>query len=283
MRKSIPWLLFAAFTFTFGVISTIFVGGVLLHTQTVFGASSPASQVNSPSLSSSKMFNPASSVSHQAQSAQQTPPAPPSNLPLGPRSGSMMGGYGPGGPGWGMGPRPGFGTQTPLPPNASRITIDQAIDNAKQYVSRYYNSSDLHVTEAMEFSNNFYVTVKEISTGRGAFELLVDPYYGRVYPEMGPNMMWNVKYGVMGGWFGGGNGGDNTVTLDQAVTQAQQYLDGHLSAVKVEMDGTDFYGYYTFDYTVNGQTAGMMSVNGYTGQIWMHTWHGQFIAEKQVP
>jgi hypothetical protein len=26
----------------------------------------------------------------------------------------------------------------------------------------------------------------------------------------------------------------------------------------------------------------MLSVNGYTGQVWYHTWHGSFIQEKQV-
>jgi hypothetical protein len=25
----------------------------------------------------------------------------------------------------------------------------------------------------------------------------------------------------------------------------------------------------------------MLSVNGYTGQIWYHTWHGNFISEKE--
>ncbi len=41
-----------------------------------------------------------------------------------------------------------------------------------------------------------------------------------------------------------------------------------------------FPGYYTVDFEVNGQTAGMLSVNAYTGQVWYHTWHGQFLSER---
>jgi len=54
-----------------------------------------------------------------------------------------------------------------------RISIDQAADDAKNSIASY--GSNLVVSEVMEFSNNFYVLVKEAVTGRGAFELLVDP------------------------------------------------------------------------------------------------------------
>ncbi|HEV2356482.1 MAG TPA: hypothetical protein VGZ23_02565 [bacterium] len=54
----------------------------------------------------------------------------------------------------------------------------------------------------MEFSNNFYVAVKNKVTGEGAFELLVDRYTGFVRPEP-QNMMWNTKYGHMA-WGGAG-------------------------------------------------------------------------------
>jgi hypothetical protein len=42
------------------------------------------------------------------------------------------------------------------------------------------------------------------------------------------------------------------------------------------------YGYYTGHLTKDGTSAGMLSVNGYTGPIWYHTWHGAFIRMKQV-
>ncbi|MCL4559821.1 MAG: hypothetical protein M1281_04295 [Chloroflexi bacterium] len=161
-----------------------------------------------------------------------------------------------------------------------RLTIDQAITTAKQYVANY--GQGLAVAEIMEFSNNFYVSVKETATGRGAFELLVDPSSGSIYPEMGPNMMWNTKYGMMGGWMGDSYSGDNTVTIDQAIQKGQQYLDAYLSGAVLQSDGTSFYGHYTFDFKVNNQVAGMLSVNGFDGSVWVHTWHGQFIAEQEV-
>jgi hypothetical protein len=46
-------------------------------------------------------------------------------------------------------------------------------------------------------------------------------------------------------------------------------------------EGYTFYGYYTFDYEVEGEMAGMLSVNGYTSSVWPHTWHGDFIAEEE--
>jgi len=45
---------------------------------------------------------------------------------------------------------------------------------------------------------------------------------------------------------------------------------------------TTFYGYYTIEVLSNGTTYGMLSVNGYTGQIWYHTWHGTFIQEATL-
>jgi hypothetical protein len=38
---------------------------------------------------------------------------------------------------------------------------------------------------------------------------------------------------------------------------------------------------YNFDVLQNGKTYGMLSVNGYSGQVWYHTWHGTFIAASK--
>ena len=174
---------------------------------------------------------------------------------------------------WGLGMMGGWNGATQT---GQRITIDQAIASAKQYTSEY--GQGLIVAEIMEFNNNFYVSVKETATGRGAFELLVDPYTGAVMPEMGPNMMWNAKYGHMGN----GQAIENNLTIDQAVQQGQKFLDVNLAGAQLQSDGTSFYGYYTFDYKINDQVAGMLSVNGFDGSVWQHTWHGQFIAEQEV-
>lgn len=71
-----------------------------------------------------------------------------------------------------------------------------------------------------------------------------------------------------------------TVTKDQATQIAQTYLNSNFKNAEVEM-ATQFYGYYTFDFTANGNIAGMLSVNAYTGQVWYHSWHGNFIQEVE--
>ncbi|GAB1471718.1 hypothetical protein MASR2M66_25960 [Chloroflexota bacterium] len=191
------------------------------------------------------------------------------------------------------------------------LTIDQTKAAAEKYLANL-NNSDFELAEIMIFDNNGYVIVKEASTGIGAFELLVDPSSQIAYPEHGPNMMWNLKYsglnhqymmgngGVMGG--NGGmmnmmgdygnmmNGWDNTtpvdvtaemtVTPELAVQYAQKYLDANITGATTE-HAMPFYGYYTLDFEKDGEIAGMLSVNGYSGQVFLHTWHGTFIEEVE--
>ncbi len=201
-------------------------------------------------------------------------------LPYGAYGGGMMGGGMMGGGmmgGWGV------------PVTGQPISMDQAVAAAQQTISAY-NNNDLELNEIMEFDSNFYALVTEKSTGTGAFELLVNRYNGAVYPEPGPNMMWNTKYGhmrnfggMMGGMMGGAwnqQQGPVTVTVAQARTAAQTWLDANQPGAKLADDEMQFPGYYTMDFLKDGKTSGMLSVNGYTGQVWFHTWHGSFISEK---
>lgn len=197
----------------------------------------------------------------------------------GPGMGCPMGGP-MGGPGMGMGWYPGFLSQN----------IDQAAQAAQQYLAAFWRNPDLVVKEVMEFSNQFYVQIKEQSTGIGAMELLVDKFSGLVQPEYGPNMMWNFKYGHMGrgmmgpGMMGGARGvptAQMPVTSEQAKQIAQQYLNAYIPGATVTEEITAFYGYYTIDLQRDGQIFGMLSINGVSGQVWYHSWHGQFIAMKE--
>jgi len=195
--------------------------------------------------------------------------------------------------------------------NLTPLTIDQAKAAAEQYLTNL-NNSDFQISEVMIFDNNAYVVVKETSTGNGAFELLVDSTSQIAYPEHGPNMMWNLKYSglnhqyMMGGNSGmmGGSGGmmsgngnmmsgwDSTVPVDasatmtvtpeQAIAYVQKYLDANISGATAATDPIQFYGYYTLDFEKDGKVAGMLSVNGYSGQVFLHTWHGTFIEETAV-
>jgi hypothetical protein len=205
----------------------------------------------------------------------------------------MMGGYGQGNGQQGYGSGMMGGTWAQPDPNAPRLSGDQVRQDVTDYINRNYGGQDLVIAEIMEFQNNFYAQVKEQSTGISAFELLIDPSSGNVWPEYGPNMMWNTKYGMMSGWggFGGMMGGmmqgfgwgnqqptaSMPVSAAQAVQDAQQYLNAQGTGLTSEQQPDTFYGYYTLHTLKDGQIEGMLSVNGYTGQVWYHSWHGAFI------
>jgi len=182
--------------------------------------------------------------------------------------------------------------------SGSPLTVDESKQAVESYLTSM-NNSDLALKEVMVFNNNAYGLIVEKSTGKGALEVLVDPLIKAVSPEFGPNMMWNLKYSPMGmGGYGRGmmgtrgtygavqpstaNVAEMTVTAAQATQNAQQYLDKNIAGTKAASDPMAFYGYYTLDYTKDGKPVGMLSVNGYTGQVWLHTWHGTFIEEWQA-
>lgn len=71
-----------------------------------------------------------------------------------------------------------------------------------------------------------------------------------------------------------------TITPEQAVEYTQQYLNANLAGATVEHP-MQFFGYYTLDFEKDGKIAGMLSVNGFSGQVFLHTWHGMFIEEVE--
>jgi len=188
--------------------------------------------------------------------------------------GGMMGFDGTGGGMMGGGMMgPGF----PAQGSGQRITVAQAADIAEAFATER-GDLNIEVAEIMEFAYNFYVEFKEKNTGIGAVEALIDPFTGILYPEPGPNMMWNTKYGTMSGMMWGLPSADSpmTVTQQDARRMAGDFLDAFLpegQAGEVER----FYGYYTIHVLIDGQIFGMLSVNGYTGQVWYHHWHGEFL------
>ena len=218
--------------------------------------------------------------------------------------------------GWGRAPAPfvpggmmpGGMMGVPFAPSGTggkTISIDQAQQAVQAALDRQGNR-DLEVDEVLEFQNGFYAIVREKSTGTGAFELLVNRTTGAVVPEPGPSMMWNTRYGMTSGQAGGTMGGGTmgagmmgagmmgagmmgagafagpmTVTAEQAQRAAQQWLDQNQPGSTTEAPGA-FYGYYTVHLSKEGKVTGMLSVNGYTGQVWYHTWHGAFIQERDA-
>jgi hypothetical protein len=164
--------------------------------------------------------------------------------------------------------------------NGTTINIDDAVTIAQNYLASL-NNPDLAAREIEEYTQNFYVQYYEKSTGVGAFEMLIDKYSGSIYPEMGPNMMWNTKYGMHSGMIGGNPTAPMTVTAEEAENFAQQWLNANLSGTTVG-EAEPFYGYYHVMVLSAGEGYGMLSVNGYTGQVWYHNWHGVFIQEIEI-
>ena len=182
--------------------------------------------------------------------------------------------------------------------NGTPLTIESAKTAVKNYLTTL-NNEDLYIKEIMVFNNNVYAVIAETSTGKGAMELLVDPATLNVSPEIGPNMMWNTKYGHMinsicrrgqqgfngtcaNNQVGAAVVTDNVVTTEQALQYAQTFLDENVKGATVADDAIEFYGYLSLDYIIDGKPAGMLSVNGFTGQVWLHTWHGTFIEEWEA-
>lgn len=149
------------------------------------------------------------------------------------------------------------------------------LDGARQAVQTYINqlgNPNLAIDEVMQFRQNFYAIVKDSSTGHGAFELLVAKN-GWVGLEYGPARMWNTEYGHMRLQ----QSGAMTISVEKAKQIAQTWLNSNIPGTTVETPD-QFPGYYTVHFLKNGTMAGMLSVNGYTGQVWYHSWHGAFVA-----
>ena len=104
----------------------------------------------------------------------------------------------------------------------------------------------------------------------------------------GPGMMRGQGNGsgMMGGSGAAGATGSTSpapatsVSLAEAHTLAQRWLDANEPGVTVETGGDAFPGYYTLETLRDGRITGMMSVNASTGAVWPHWWHGAFIAKS---
>ena len=175
------------------------------------------------------------------------------------------------------------------------LTLTEAEEALNDYLA-FLGNDDLRLGEIMIFDNQAYAEIVEASTGIGAMEVLVDPVTRAVYPEHGPNMMWNLKYspmagsgmiGGMMGYYGGRSLGRGLGTLDlsaemsvttsEAVEAAQDYLDRYLPGTVADEHADPFYGYYTLHILRDGETVGMLSVNGFSAQVFLHSWHGDFV------
>jgi hypothetical protein len=172
---------------------------------------------------------------------------------------------------------PGFSAS---PGITGTVTLEGAKTAVEQYLVRL-GYDNLEVKEVMEFADNYYAIAAETDTGTGAMELLADKNTGAVGPEPGPNMMWNAKYGMMGrggmGMMGRWATGEMTLSPEEAGAAAQRWLDANMPG-RTAGEADPFYGYYTFHFLKDGEIEGMLSVHGSSGEVWYHSWHGNFLA-----
>jgi len=154
-------------------------------------------------------------------------------------------------------------------PDSKPITQDEALKDMQNFARQYYGSN-IEIEDFMAFSSNYYAVLKDKNSNQSVAEIIVDRYSGSAYPEPGPNMMWNTLYGA-GRAQAGGSG------FDLAVAQklAGDFLLSYLPGAQI-MESKAMPGYYTFDFGRN-ETESMLSVNAYSGQIWVHTWHGSYL------
>lgn len=100
-------------------------------------------------------------------------------------------------------------------------------------------------------------------------------------------MMWNLKYGqmtgaIMGGLYKAEQTRNMPISAAKALELAQKALDAQRQGLKTGSEADAFYGYYTIHVLKDGKTYGMLGVNGYTVQVWYHTWHGRFMGLKEL-
>lgn len=185
--------------------------------------------------------------------------------------------------------------------NGEPYELEELTQEVKECVGRYDQNLVIDSILIFEDTEYYYLIIEE-NTGKGAMELLVNPYTKDIYPEYGPNMMWNLKYGrhYNGGMMKGRGvmegsrmmrfyddddhvdysnlSKDNEITGEEAYNEGVQYLVDRDKDLTLSKEYREFYGYYTFHVIKNGGPKGMLSVNGFTGDLWYHDWHGELVA-----
>jgi hypothetical protein len=168
--------------------------------------------------------------------------------------------------------------------NAAPLTLDEAVQQAQALAGQSH--SDWKAARVIEFQNAFDVIFVESGTGRGAAQILIGKQGRGIQPAA--EMQWNLKYGsIMRGPMMGQPGApagaaDNSVSLADARTAGQAYLTSAQPGATLNEGAYSFYGYYLFEYSLNGKTAGVVMVNGLTSQVAQLKALGAFLSEKEI-
>jgi hypothetical protein len=125
--------------------------------------------------------------------------------------------------------------------------------------------------------------------GRNAWGWNASPAYG--YGGYGPGGMMGGGYGrggfgpgmigggyghdMMGNWGGAWNDASLTISQDEAVTLAEEYLAAELPEATLAGDVFVMHGHYRLSILIDGQFAGMVMVDGADGDVFLHNWYTQ--------
>jgi len=222
---------------------------------------------------------------------QQGGPRMPNRGPLG-----WLQGMGPGS----MGRMPGGQQQGRNPTNLTPLTPEEATTSAQDYIASL-GVDGLEVGAVLILQNRAYVAVKESATGLGAFELIISPMTREAHPMPGPATLWNLKYGGMlelthrhKGFNPSANptpdpnmpspaatpasvSSEMPLSAEQAVEAAQKYLDTAYPGTTAASEALQFYGYYSIDFSREGEVIGKLTVNGYHGKVSGHLWRTEVV------
>jgi hypothetical protein len=137
--------------------------------------------------------------------------------------------------------------------------------------------TEVEIVRIIETTQYFYVVLRESATGVGAFELLVDPITGKIGIENGPSQFWNTKYGI----WGNGKSTINGISAGQALNKAFTLTSKKNPPSSIDPQPVMFNGYYSFFEKENDQIVGVISVNGFTGEVEPHTWLGKVLQVRE--
>lgn len=162
----------------------------------------------------------------------------------------------------------GMGMMETYPSSALPLSDEEVHTQINEYASRYGDA--VAVADVMFFSNNVYAVLVDRTTGEGIGEILLNRYTGAIGPEPGPNVAWNTQSGHF--W---SRVLPERYAKEEAREIADVFLEGYLPGATV-MAPKSFPGYYTFDFG-RSEIEGMLSVHAGSGDVWVHTWHGQYL------
>lgn len=160
-------------------------------------------------------------------------------------------------------------------PESINLSRKEVIELSQRLVRERYGSR-FTIEDMLVYTNSpYYLVLREKNQKKAAFGLMFDPVRGVVYPEYGPNMFWNQRFGMafMMGW--NQETAREPINKKTALANAEEFA--HNNGLTVKNEGYQFSGYYSFYLEDKNQPLGLVSVNSYSGEVWVHNWHGNLI------